>query len=329
MERKALVISSFLAWSCSFAYAVTPAISHTNQPQKASLNSASTNAPMFKRLIPKFLYSYIDFNFDSTTGPNFNRFQGHSNLYSAGADHIILAPNLFAGLYLFDIETSVDSQTVLGPAGLVLSHTNIKNNTIFGHILKAFNQNFYIDSAGAYGQNNISGVTQLTPKPILGISSSTNHNWFYSVNGIYRKNWRKVLIKASTGILFNRVKSDTSYMFFQTENTPQMVKPLTNRATYVMENLELGYSLSRTITPFINGGLIQVADFANSRPIVNTVAIIGALPQLQLNQNAYRLGGGISLKLKLVTLRLEQKYYNAGGTFTSNDTLINLSCPFS
>ncbi len=319
----------FLAWNWSLAYAITPVLSPTSQTKKSSVNTPSKHAPMFKQLIPKFLYTYLDFDFDSTTKSNFNRFQGHSNLYSAGADHIVLARNLFAGLYLFDIETSVNSQVILGPAGLVVSHTNIKNNTIFGHILKAFNRQFYIDAAGAYGQNNIFSVTELTPTPILGVSSSTNHNWFYSIHGIYRKNWKKLLIKASTGFLSNEVKSDTSYVIFQTEKAPQMVKPLTNKAAYVMENLELGYSLSHIITPFINGGLVQVVNYSNSRPIVNTVAIIGALPQLEMNQDAYRLGAGVSLRFKKFTLRLEQKYYNAGRTFTSNDSLINLSFPFS
>lgn len=329
MKRKSLVMAIFLACNWSLSYATLPALSQTSQTKKSSLNAASKNSPLFKQLIPKFLYSYIDFNFDSTTGSNFNRFQGQSNIYSAGADHIVLGRNLFAGLYLFDIETSVNSQSVLGPAGLVFSHTNIKNNTIFGHMLKAFNRQYFIDVAGAYGQNNISGITELTPIPILGMSKSTNHNWFYSINGIYRKNWKKFLIKANAGFLFNEVKSATSYVSFQTQPTPQMVKPLTNKAAYVLENLELGYSLSRMITPFVNGGLVQVVHYSNSRPIVNAVAIIGALPQLEMNQNAYRFGGGVTLRFKKVTFRLEQKYYKSGGTFTSNDTLINMSFPFS
>jgi opacity protein-like surface antigen len=98
---------------------------------------------------------------------------------------------------------------------------------------------------------------------------------------------------------------------------------------YVLENLELGYRLTPVMTPFINGGLIQVAYFSNSRQIINIANLLGSVPQLEMNKNAFRLGAGISFKLKHLTLRLEQKYYNAAGTFTSNNTLVSLSYQFS
>ncbi|VEG92603.1 hypothetical protein [Legionella spiritensis] len=62
-------------------------------------------------------------------------------------------------------------------------------------------------------------------------------------------------------------------------------------------------------------GLIQVARFANDRQIIIT-PVNGALPQLSLNKDGFRVGGGVQLKYKSLYVRLEQKYYSAGGSYT-------------
>ncbi|MCL9683653.1 autotransporter outer membrane beta-barrel domain-containing protein [Legionella maioricensis] len=330
MKKQSIVLSILLIWNWTFTYAGSSSLLRNDSPQKNKKSSSEKNKGFVKQIVPKFLYTYLDFNFDSTQGDNFNRFQGFSNLYAAGADHIKLAHNFFAGLYLFRIDTYVQSQVVLAPADLILSKQDIKNNTLFGHLLKAFNQHFYIDLAGAYGQNNISSQTLLTPTPHLGLSHSVNHNWFSSINGIYKYNWKKMTTKLSVGGLYNQVVSDKKYITYPDQDIPvQTVKPLTNKVVYILESLELGYKFTPAMTPFINGGLIQVASFKNSRETINIANILGAVPQLQMNKNAFRIGAGISFKLKQLTLRLEQKYYNAAGTFTSNDTLVSFSYQFS
>jgi len=325
MKILSLMFLIFLTWSGHDLYAGILPKTQNN------LSNSTSAADFYKQITPELIYSYVDFNFDSTTGINFNRFQGHSNLYSVGADHMLFRRDLIVGLYLFKIDTAVDSQFLLSPGVLNTSEQSINNNTFFGHLLKTFNSRFYLDLAGAYGQNKINTVTQIAPdsdSEQTAFSSYINNNWFVSINALYRKPWKKLLLKTNVGALYSQINSGSYLFTLQSTGTSAIVAPLVNRATLILENAELGYAYNAELMPFINGGLIQVAQFSNSRPIVSA-QINGSLPQLNMNKSGYRLGAGLAIKHKTLALRLEEKYYNAGGTFQSYQTLVGLEYQFS
>lgn len=300
----------------------TPQNTNNNKDTKVSND-------ILKKITPEFLYSYIDFDFDSTVGLNFNRYHGHSNLYSIGADHITPISNLTAGLYVLDIDTDVSSQFQVLPTVLIPSNQTIHNNTLFGHVRKAFTPQFDIDIAGGYGQNRISTQTLLnTLTPDVIFSKHNSDNWLASLNALYRKQWKMVFLKAYAGILYSQINSGSYVLAFQSLQPGQIVSPLTTKATYIMEGAEISYRLKPTLLPFINGGLIQVADYSNSRPIF-AQQINGSLPQLNMTKNGYKLGGGVTFHYKQVTLRLEEKYYSAGSLFTSYQTIAGLEYRFS
>mgnify|MGYP000600181268 CR=1 FL=1 len=332
MKIKSVILSAFLI--CNGQIACADALDRTrNAAIQPETNKIATG--FFQKITPEMLYGYTDFNFNSTTTGNFNRFKGHSNLYSAGADHISLGNSIMAGVYYFRIDTALASKFSFAPNPVANSDQTIKNNTIFGHVLKLFTPQIYVDVAGGYGYNQLNTYTtieagELNPDSLFAHARNNTDNWFVSVNGIYRKSWQKFLLRANLGVLYSQINTPHFYYMFPATNGSQRVDALTNKATLLLENAELGYFVNPKLMPFVNVGLIQVAHFSNSRPIVSPASIInGSLPQLNMNKDGFRLGAGVAYTYKNVSMRVEEKYYNASSTFKSYQTLVALEYQFS
>ncbi|AWN75429.1 autotransporter outer membrane beta-barrel domain-containing protein [Legionella anisa] len=323
MKIQSLILSAFLICNGFCVNANTLSKDETTNNTKIS--------EYLRKITPEFLYGYTDFNFDSTSGGNFNRYNGHSNLYSPGADHISLGQTMMAGIYYFRIDTALSSEFLLNPGFVTTSEQTIHNNTIFGHIFKVFTPQIYADVSGGYGYNKFNTVTEIVmnPTPLIAQATNNNNNWFVSVNGIYRKAWKQLLMRANLGVLYSEINTGRYNYFFPSTVTFQVIEPLTNKATLILENIELGYFVKPSVMPFISGGLIQVAQFSNSRPLVDPASIInGSLPQLNMDRSGFRVGGGIAITYKNATIRVEEKYYNAGGIFESYQTLAALEYKF-
>lgn len=300
-----------------------------------SIETDVKNGGFFQKTTPEFLYGYTDFNFNSLSGYNFNRYKGHSNLYSVGADHISLNSTVMAGLYYFRVDTSLAAKFSFSPTPVVSSDQTIKNSTIFGHALKILTPNIYIDAAGGYGNNQLNtyttiGSNELNPVALFAHARNNTTNWFVSFNGIYRRIWQKLLVRANLGVLYSQIDTPDYHYLFPATNSRQKVASLTNKATLLLENAEFGYFVNPKLMPFINAGLIQVAGFSESRPIISPLTVInGTLPQLSMNRSGFRLGGGLAYSYKNIAMRVEEKYYNAGLTFTSYQTLATIEYQFS
>ncbi|VEB35071.1 autotransporter domain-containing protein [Legionella cherrii] len=323
MKIQSLVLSVFLVLSGFCLNASTLSKDGTSN----QLNSSE----FLRKITPEFLYGYTDFNFDSTSGTNFNRYNGHSNLYSAGADHVSLGQTMMVGVYYFGIDTELSSQFLLTPGSVTTSEQTIHNNTIFGHLFKIFTPEIYADLGGGYGFNKFITFTEIAtePVPLIAQATNNNNNWFISFNGIYRKIWKKFLMRANAGVLYSQIDTGRYNYFFPATDTFQVIEPLTNKATLILENIELGYYIKPTVMPFLSGGLIQVAQFSNSRALINPASVInGSLPQLNMDKSGFRVGGGIAITYKNATIRVEEKYYNASGVFQSYQTLAALEYQF-
>lgn len=325
-----LICLLLLNSTCLFA---NEALGQTDNPiqKPAQTNLTTSSTATNNPIITSFIYNYSDFKFNSMTGNNFNRYQGHSNLYSVGADHFKLINNLFAGIYLFKVDTQVNSQILLAPGSLTLSNQRIKNATLFGHVLKILNPNFFIDLSGGYGQNKINSHLALLPTNSSisnGFYNNVSDNWFASLNGLYGKTWTRLTFKANAGVLLSEINTPGYMLGFQTNFPPQFVAPITSKSTFLIEGGELNYQIKPEIIPFINGSLIQVVQFSNSREVVSE-PINGSLPQLNANENGYQLGAGVNLIIKKFVLHLEQRYYNSGGVFTSNQSVARIQYAFN
>lgn len=330
MKKQAVILSLFLL--CGAHTGHTDALSGTEKT-KPTDETPSNMTVFLKKITPEMLYGYTDFHFKSSSTGNLNRYNGHSNLYSAGADHLSFGSSVMAGIYYFRIDTAVNSAFLLTPSPVTTTEQNIKNNTLFGHVLKIFTPQIYLDLAAGYGYNQINSYAKIAPDTIdeaVGYARNSNNNWFVSANGIYRKGWQKFLLRANFGVLYSQIDTADYHYRFPVLDMKLPIQALTNKATLLLENAELGYFINPKLMPFINGGLFQVVQFSNSRPIVNQISVVnGSLPQLNMNKDGFRLGGGVSYTHKNVTMRIEEKYYNAGGTFHSYQTLAALEYQFS
>lgn len=285
---------------------------------------------VYKKMIPKFLYSYIEFDFDSTSGSSYNKYFGQTNFYGAGVENIRVADKTYAGLTLFQIDSHVKSDTRLNPFEAILSKRTIANNMIFMHFLRNLNQSFSIDVQGSYGHSNVLNNTLIMePIPLVGISRTASNSGLFGLTGSYHKPFKKVRLSTSVGSVYNYVRSGASTAYLEIFLPPESVRALTTQTVLLFENAELGYRYNNNFTPFVNGGLVQVPYFANSRAVVNSANLIGTLPQLVMNLPAYRLGAGISINRKYYSLRLEQKYYNAKNILVSNTTSLGINFKFS
>lgn len=284
-------------------------------------------------------YGYANFKFNSFSGNSYNTYKGVSKLYSAGADQAHFA-GFTSGVYIFRVSTTLDSLLTLTPNPPSGSSQLINNNTLFGHIMKSFSNNqFFLDFGAGLGKNSItnnSSLLQGTVSPGFGYANYTSNNWFASINAMYNKPWNNFFIKSNVGVLYSQMNTGRYMFYTQTEFPPPyylqsanyIVDPLLSKATLVFENVEIAYTLFPYVMPFINGSLIQVAQFTNSRPLVTT-PINGSLPLLDMNQNGYRVGGGVTFSHKQLKVRIEDKYYNANGVFRSNQILLGLDYQFS
>ena len=326
MKIKSIMLIASIVSFGQFAHAGA-AYEPTNKP--TGFNSKFKD--VFGQSAAELIYGYTDFHFKSDNGTSYNTYNGSSNLYSVGADRIKLASNFLAGLYLFRINTSLNSETLIAPSSPSSSSQTVSNNTIFGHVFQTVSQHFFIDYSGGYGQNSISTfatVLEGTSSQTSGVANYDNFDWLASINGIYKNSWKKVLLTASLGVLYTQVSSNNAIMSFESILPEQLISPLTTKSTLIIQNLELGYQYNTHVMPFINAALIEVAQYTNSRPLLfNTIN--GSLPQLDFDLNAYRVGGGFTFSYKQFSLRVEEKYYNASGTFDSLQTLVGLECQFS
>ena len=282
----------------------------------------------WKQLWLSSLGVYTDFKFNSTQGANYNLYKGYSKLASIGGNNIFLFPGLTAGVALFRVETQIGSQLFLNPGIPARASQSIRNNTLFGHVLKQFKPNFFMDLSAAYGKNKLNTTSFLNMGGAgeqVGYANTYSTNWFASLMGVYTKTWKRWLMNANGRILYSTVENGRYSFFFQTAFPTQVVEPLSNKSWFLMENVELGYNLEKypAWIPFVNAGLVQVLSYQNSRPLVN-IAINGITPQLNLDKNGFRLGAGLAYTHKQFTLRLEEQYYNAGSVFTSYQTILGV-----
>ncbi|KTD11632.1 hypothetical protein Lgra_1090 [Legionella gratiana] len=316
MKKQRIVLSLF----CSFYLILSFADPSLNKEKKTT----GINRTILFNL--QGIYSYRDFTFKSVKFANYNSFQGHSNLYVLGANNLQIMKGLTGGLFIYRADMSLGSSVLIAPTPLIQTSQSIHNNSLFGHITKSIKRHLFVDFYGGYGQNKLNYLTLMAPHtPNQQVASANNHsnNWFVSLSALYSTIFRNFLFTGAFSVLHNEIKQNGFTYFFRPNLVSNTIAPLTNKSSYLFENAEIGYKLNRTLQPFINGGLIQVVQFSNSRPLI-TGTLVSTSPEFNLNQNGFQVGAGINFALKKVTLRLEQQYVQRANVYHSNLSIVSL-----
>ncbi|WP_367608384.1 hypothetical protein [Legionella sp. W05-934-2] len=284
-----------------------------------SKDESVSNTGLFTAYIPEAFFNYFDFKFDSNSAGNFNRYDGHSRQYGIAGNAFSLSQLGAVGVYLYRVDSKVNSQMLLAPGPLTTQNQDIKNDVVMVRLLKLIGFLTFDASAG-YGRIKADNRVLFPATGVTGYGSSSNNNWFASLTALFIKNYAKHYVSGNARVIYTNVKSGNYRLSYGPFGDSFFIAPNTTKATWIQENLEAGYHINELLTPFIHGGLIQVADFSNSRNLI-TSPIVGAIPQLNNNKSGYLIGGGVTLTHSQMTLRIEQQYYRTGSAYHSNQTL--------
>ena len=292
---------------------------HANDTQKD--NHSYTKSGPFSL---QALANYNDFKFNSSSAGNYNHFQGHSDLYLIGGHDAKIRENLSGGILVYNVTTRITSNVLLAPASLVTTNQKVTNNNVMAHVLQQIKPNWVIDLLGNYGQSHLAYRTTISSEtgnaPKVSPATSYSNNWYVSITGEHVHPWRQFLFQGFLSLLHSET-NQSSYNYYFTPYVPSPVASINNQATFLLENAEITYTASPHIQPFVNGGLLQVLHYSNSRPIVSSIVLVGTLPEFNINQNGFRVGGGVSLIYKQLILRFEQQYDQRGIVYHSNQTI--------
>ncbi len=288
--------------------------------------SAKVLVKNFRFLGPSLLYTYNDFNYDSTAGDNFQRFQGHSNLYGFSGGSLFISERILMGLGFYQVDSTVNTQTLLNPSPLMQNHQSIENNTLYGSLSKVLSEQWLVNATGGYGHNTINSQLLFTPTTspsVQGFSKNSADNWFGSLSAFYYKAYRQFLFQGNLTYLYSYINTPDFNINYPSFGTAAIASSK-NKSNWLIENAELDFKMNQTITPFVSAGLIQaLSSSASQAPI--TTAIIGSLPQLSAFKSGYQAGGGVKLSHNRMSLIVQYKYYNSGNIYTSNQTSATLS----
>ncbi|QRN04925.1 autotransporter outer membrane beta-barrel domain-containing protein [Legionella sp. MW5194] len=311
-------------WLC-YACLLFPLMATASTEQSKEIDSSVDNVPSVSRYDLGAAYSYQDFKFDSSKLLTFNRFNGHSNLYGVGGNNFQFNQRISGGFFIYKLDTELSSQLQLLSLPLVSSTQSIRNNSIYAHVLTRLMQHFFFDLAGGYGQNSLSynTSTRFEFQQKNGYANAISKNWFASVSALFTHTWKEFVFNANLRALRTEVDQDPYAIHFAFDPATQSVPSLTNKVSYLQENAELGYKINDSVQPFVEGGLLQVLDFSNSRPALTGV-ILGPVPEFNLDMNGYKVGGGIAFNYKQYVFRLEQQYFQRGSVYHSNQSTLSV-----
>ncbi|MCA0402356.1 MAG: hypothetical protein LCH30_01030 [Proteobacteria bacterium] len=281
------------------------------------------------------VYSYSDFKFNSfNTTNSFNRYKGHFNFYGLGGNDFKINDRFKAGVFLYRLDTQINSEVQLPDLPYSISHQTVRNNSIYGHVLGQAFPFLYFDLAAGYGQNsgNLSTNTIFSELPQSfgdeplsplkqGYANTYSKNWFVNIAALLNKSWGNFNLSGNVIYLYTEVLQDPYSIDYLYQIEKLHVEHLQNKASFLLENAEIGYRYNSMMQPFFNVGLIQVLSFDNSRNLL-PIGFIGPAPALNLDMNGYKVGGGINLTYKRYLLRFEQQYFERSSAYRANQSTV-------
>lgn len=267
------------------------------------------------------LYAYRNYLFN-TKKLGFNQLQGNSNLYIIGGNNLQISDSLFGGIFLYQLVTHLNISLTPDDS----TNQDVHNHSVFAHVLKRVNTNLFIDVLGGYGHNTMAYLTSAPQTDLgnIGFAHGTGYDWFTSLKAVAVRPWRQFNLTGNIGVLYGDVTQNTFTYTFVSPFPSVEIPSIRTNSTLALESAEIGYRLNTNIEPFLNGGLIQVLSYQNTRERGIGLFSIGALPDISSRHGGIQIGGGVTLQYKQFTLRLEQQYYERGDIYCSNQTLASL-----
>lgn len=295
----------------------------------AASASSTTSQTTYQSLLGKAfsptasLFGMVDnFQFNSQQGDLFNRYNGVAKLGSVGADNVKIK-NLYTGLNIYHINSHYDSSARLTQS-YSQSNTNIDNNGIYIHAMKALYKLLYVDVFGGYGRNTFT-ISSLISTPgfedNIGGANYHGSNNYVGLRTFFAYPYRKWLLAGNINFVSSRLRQSQYTLTYDNAAANSTVANLTTSVDMLTENARLFYRVNDAFSPFISAGLIQVTRFSYSRPVV-TFTPIAPLPTLTLDESGYSWGAGVVYKIKSLRLTPWYQQIKRGSVFRSDVAML-------
>lgn len=272
---------------------------------------------------------YDSFKFNSTKRGLFNRYNGHSTLAALGANNFEFH-GFYTGLFISNIETHLDANSLLNPGLNQSNTTNIENATLNVHVDKLLFGMLYAGVLGGYGhstfdvQSTLNNLSTLTTSLSNKTSFEGNNNYIGGRVAYFLPYGRKISLQGNMSYVYSSFFQPGYALSY--DNLPSVVVPgLTTRLGILTEAARLNYRAKENIQPFATAGLLQVVNRSYSNTVVNA-ATSSALPQLTLSNNGFFLGAGFMYKYKHLRLTPYYQYGERGSSY--RDNLVSLKADF-
>ncbi|STX52436.1 Uncharacterised protein [Legionella busanensis] len=270
--------------------------------------------------------AYDDFKFSSRKGALFNNYSGHNRYIAVGGDDLNFGDYL-AGFNFFNIRTNNTTWSHLN-VSLSQSSLAIENNGLYVHVMKQIFSPLFIDVFASYGQNKFkldNTVYGNTIDPLPGYSQYSGTNSLAGIRTFFGYAYQHFYLQGDLTYFYSNFHQRTYNIIYPNQNT--IVPALTSRIGTFLENARLYYQVNEYFSPFISGGLVQLASRNYSRRLIDqNLALISSLPQLLIGRTGYRIGAGFNFNYKL--LRITPTYFYSERSHNFKDNYAGITFEF-
>lgn len=273
---------------------------------------------MQQYLKPKTVVStaYDEFKFSSNEGSFFNRYSGHTNFTSIGGDNLKIN-GFYGGISFYNITTHSDSTAFLG----TLSHNQntIEENGIYVHLMKQIFSFVVVDLFGSYGFDRfkLTSAVNIAPDILTGYARYGGSDTTIGARTFFGQTYKALYLQGELTYFYNNFHQNN-----YTINYPQQAVPvegLTSNIGAFLERARIYYQVNDQFSPFISGGLIQLASRRYSRPIINpNFTAVSPLPQILIGRNGYSYGAGFNYIYKSIRVTPAYVHSVRGREFHDN-----------
>lgn len=275
---------------------------------------------------------YNNYQFDSTNGSRFKRYNGHNGVVTVGTMNFALRDTTYVGIMLNGGTSHVEGRSRLqnntngfeqnsksiGLATNILQQLSTRY-PVFLNFFAGVNQNHYhLENTLAIGTANAT----------TGRANYYGHDVSLGTSAMlpYRKG--RWLILGGVGYLYNRSSQDGYTTHFGTKNAS--VDAITMSQHNLSESVRFSYASGKQFIPFANVALLQGFNRKLSKDLSSNNSVPAAnLPSLLVEKSGYRLGTGVTYKTKSLQLIPMYNYLHRGKTFHSHTFNVLLKFPLS
>lgn len=266
---------------------------------------------------------YDEFKFSSNQGSTFNNYSGHTNYASAGADNLNFH-NFYWGINAYNITTNTNSTSRLSTS-LSQSHGSIDNNGVFFHVMKQVFYPVFVDLFASFGRDRFKQTNTIngdTTNPLTGQAAYYGNDSTVGIRTFFGQSYKKIYLQGYLSYFYSNFRQPDYTLIYPGQNV--FVPSLRTKIGTFLENARLYYRVNQYFSPFVSGGLIQIASRTFSRPLIDSnLAAAGPLPQLLLAKNGYNYGIGVDYHYKLI--RISPAYVRTVRSSSYSDNFFGVS----